>query len=60
MEMVEKLDTDTPQILLEACCADPWNRADLVLTLWSLVGRGHIGMDLEEKLTMSSTLWRSR
>ena len=52
MGMVEKLETATPQILLEACCADPWNRAQLVPTLWSLVGRGHIGMDLEEKLTM--------
>ena len=52
MGMVEKLETATPQILLEACCADPWNRAQLVPTLWSLVGRGHIGMHLEEKLTM--------
>jgi len=54
---LKTMETATPQTLLEACCADPWNRATLVPTLWCLVGRGRICIDLDEKLGMGNAIW---
>ncbi len=45
------------QALLEACCADEWNRAQLIPTLWCLIGLRNISTDLERPLTMSSNVW---
>ena len=60
MRTLERMESATPQLLLEACYADPWNRAQLVPTLWCLVGRGHIRADLEhERLAMGNAIWPS-
>ena len=45
------------QALLETCCADEWNRAQLIPTLWCLIGLRNISTDLEKSLTMSSNVW---
>ncbi|MCL5258801.1 MAG: TnsA endonuclease N-terminal domain-containing protein [Firmicutes bacterium] len=56
-DAIRKLQTATPRLLLEACCQDPWNQAQLVPTMWSLVGRRNIGVDLDVPVTMGSTIW---
>jgi len=55
--MLRSMGTATPQSLLAACCADPWNQAQLIPTLWSLIGRRSFSTDLDERLTMTSTIW---
>lgn len=57
LEMLATMRATTVQRLLEACCKDLINRAQLIPTLWCLVGRLHIGTDLERPLTMSSDIW---
>ncbi len=57
LDTLRTMETATPQILLEACFTDPWRRAELVPTLWCIVGRGQINIDLDEKLTMDSVIW---
>ncbi len=54
---IQKLQTATPRTLLEACCRDPWNQAQLIPTLWSLIGRRNIGADLNKIVTMASLIW---
>lgn len=57
LDALRAMPAASPQSLLEVCCADIWNRAQLIPTLWSLVGRGHVGADLSKRLTMSSVIW---
>ena len=47
----------TPTDLLASCRQDEWHRAELIPTLWYLVGTRQIGADLDEKLTMMSPIW---
>jgi hypothetical protein len=47
----------TVQELLEAICADPWNRAQLIPTLWCLVGRHNIETDYNRPLGVDTPLW---
>lgn len=54
------MESATPQSLLEACATDPWRRAELIPTLWNLVARRRISVDLEQPLTMRSDLWHPR
>ncbi len=59
VDTMSRMEMATPQVLLEACCADLWNRAQLIPTLWCLVGRGRISIDLDEPLGMGSVIWLS-
>jgi len=56
-DAIRSLKAATPRTLLEACCRDPWNQSELVPTMWSLVGRRNIAMDLHVPLTMNSRIW---
>lgn len=55
-----EMETATPQLLLEACCANLWNRAQIIPTLWSLLAGGDIMADLDQPLTMNSLIWAPR
>ena len=60
LDTMRTMETATLQTLLQACCADPWNRAQLIPTLWCLVGREKISIDLNEPLGMDSVIWSPR
>lgn len=60
MYTLAAMETATPETLLHACYADPWNRAQLIPTLWCLLGQRSIGADLDEELTMRSMIWKLR
>jgi hypothetical protein len=51
------LRSATPQSLLLACSKDQMRRAELMPVLWGLIAQGHIGCDLDERLTMESPIW---
>ncbi|MCC2605611.1 heteromeric transposase endonuclease subunit TnsA [Planctobacterium marinum] len=47
----------TPEQLIAKVFQDEWNRAALIPTLWYLIGTRQIGIELSQKLTMSSPIW---
>jgi hypothetical protein len=51
------LRTATPQSLLEACFTDPMRRAEIMPALWRLIALNHIGCNLDQRLTMESSIW---
>ncbi len=57
---LQQMETATPQLLLEACCCDKWNRAQIIPTLWCMISNGRILVDLNEPLTMNSPIWAPR
>lgn len=57
LDALRTMEHTSAQALLEACCADEWNRAQLIPTLWSLIGRSQISTDLEAPLMMASNVW---
>jgi hypothetical protein len=50
----------TPASLLTFVSDDATPKATLLPTLWQLVANGDIGVDLEQRLTMSSPIWLRR
>lgn len=50
----------TPVSLLTFLTNDATQRATLLPTLWQLIANGRIGVDLEQRLTMSSPIWLRR
>lgn len=56
-EAIRSLGSSTPSDLLTHIYHDEWNRASLLPTLWYLVGTDQIGTDLNQPLTMSSSIW---
>lgn len=48
----------TPTKLLQHIYQDEWPRAQLIPTLWHLIGTHQIGIDFDKPLTMSSEIWR--
>lgn len=54
---LKKLGRATPTGLLEKIYSDPWNQARLLPTLWYLIGTGQIGMNLNQKITMTREIW---
>jgi hypothetical protein len=56
-ESLFELREATPQALLASIYSDLTNQAQLIPTLWNLVGRRRIGVDLDQPLTMASRLW---
>jgi hypothetical protein len=57
LEALGEARETTAQGLLSAIYLDTENQAQLVPTLWNLVGTRRIGIDLEQPLTMASRLW---
>ena len=60
MDALGRMESATPSTLLLACAQNQWNQAQLMPTLWNLVGRRAIGTDLDEPLTMTTMLWHPR
>ena len=54
--LAEMGETDAATLLL-AVFRDKWLQAELIPSLWRLVGVGSIGADLNTQLTMASKLW---
>ncbi|KZN42650.1 heteromeric transposase endonuclease subunit TnsA [Pseudoalteromonas luteoviolacea] len=54
---LKTLGRTTPTELLEKIYSDPWNQARLLPTLWYLIGTGQIGMNLNQKITMTQEIW---
>jgi hypothetical protein len=57
LSRLEELGDVTAQGLLESIFVSDENQAQLVPTLWNLVGMRRIGVDLDKPLTMASRLW---
>jgi hypothetical protein len=55
--VMRKLITTTPRALLSAITEDRMKQAELMPTLWYLVGTFQIGIDLNEAITMESRIW---
>ena len=47
----------TIESLLKSVFIDKWSQAELIPTLWQLIAQGQIGTDLNQPLTMSSSIW---
>lgn len=56
---LEILREATPELLLASVKNRPWNRAELIPFLWSLVRTRTIEADLSRRLTMNSPIWIS-
>lgn len=52
-----KLQSTTPQALLQAMSTDPQQQAELIPWIWNLVNQEFIGVDLHKPLTMASDIW---
>jgi hypothetical protein len=56
LHLFDLKETD-PELLLTTICRDKNNRAKLIPTLWFLIVRGDIGIDLDQSLNMRSKIW---
>ncbi len=56
-QKLTELSSSTPKQLIEEIYSDELNQATLLPTLWYLIGTGEVGVDLNQKLTMSSKIW---
>jgi hypothetical protein len=56
LEAVADRSATTPASLLELISEDATRKASLLPTLWQLIANGHIGVDLEQRLTMTSPI----
>lgn len=57
-DAIQTLNQSTPKDLLAHVYQDEWNRARLLPTLWYLIGTRQVATDLDQPLTMSSSIWR--
>lgn len=57
-DAIQSLNHSTPKNLLAHVYQDEWNRARLLPTLWYLIGTRQIDTDLDQPLTMSSSISR--
>jgi hypothetical protein len=56
---MQELGEATPQVLLARITDNQWVQAEMLPSLWYLVGGFQIGCDLEKPLNMNSTIWSS-
>jgi len=54
---LRQLGQSTPQSLTTVIFQDEWRRAQLISTVWYLVAKRIIGADLDQPVTMTSTIW---
>jgi hypothetical protein len=57
LQMINELRTATPEQLVAAIANDKWLQAEILPTVWHLIGTEVIMCDLNLPLTMSSRLW---
>src|SRR5947209_4050210 len=57
LDLVRELREADPESLLTAVTPDRWRQAEMLPTLWHLVARKMIGVDLTERLTMHSRIF---
>lgn len=57
LDHLRDMEATTPQALLAACYRRQLNQVQLIPTLWSLVGRRIVLVDLDCPLTMTSDIW---
>jgi TnsA endonuclease N terminal/TnsA endonuclease C terminal len=57
LQKVSDLQSTDPESLLSAMCPEAHDRAQLLPTLWLLIARRSIGVDLNRPLTMQSPIW---
>lgn len=57
---MQSLHRATPKILIESIFRDSLHQAELLPTLWYLIGSHQIGIDFTQALTMDSPIWRLR
>lgn len=56
-EHLDGLGNTIPSDLLNSLSPDKWEQARLMPILWTLVAKGEIGANLQDKLTMNSPIW---
>ncbi len=54
---LHRLHMSTPAMLVDQLSESKWVQAELLSTLWYLIGVKQIGCDLQQKITMNSTIW---
>lgn len=54
---LKALGPTTPQALLAATYMSSESRLRAIPMLWKMIGDGRVGCDLNERLTMNSTIW---
>lgn len=57
LDTLYELRLATPEVLLAACAADESERAELLPSLWEMVAKKRLGVDLTQPLTMRSDIW---
>lgn len=57
LQALQKLRETTPEALLNTITEDKWTQAYLTPFFWRLVANYKIGVNLEEPLTMTSSIW---
>lgn len=57
LEVLAKQGTSTPTALLHLASEETTRQAELIPSLWQLVGKGIIGCNLSRPLTMNSPVW---
>ncbi len=57
LTVLSDLQEADPELLLMALCSDQKNRALMIPVLWHLVAHSRIGCDMDQPLTMQSSLW---
>jgi hypothetical protein len=54
---ISEINRTTISGLLSSVFHDPWHRAELIPTLWYMIGTFQIGIDLRIPISMDSTIW---
>lgn len=57
LKVLQTLDVTTPQELIVASAKDKWKQAELLYCLWHLVSTNGVGIDLSNKITMTTEIW---
>lgn len=59
LDTLYELRLATPEALLAACAADEAERAELLPSLWEMLAKKRVGVDLTQPLTMNTDIWSS-
>lgn len=57
LSALDRFEECTPDVLLKSLTGDRWHQAGLLPTLWALVARKRVAIDIHKRLTMASSLW---
>ncbi|MEX1222406.1 MAG: TnsA endonuclease N-terminal domain-containing protein [Idiomarina sp.] len=57
LDKLSALDETSVEVLLSELSKDPWRKAEILPTIWKLVGDKRIGCDLFLPITMASPIW---